>query len=378
MTSQSAYAEFTRRYSAGIIDGAIIGPLAFLFDFLFSKIGYDPGWPLIWYLIFRVFIILQIPGILYSVLFLAMNNGQTMGMRFMNIQAVDLQYRPVGIGRSLFRFISNFITGIFGWISFQSMMNHPQRQTWGDRLSRTYMIVTTPAKPSMLPLFGAYIVNAIFFVFIYFLVLSSSVTLHSVSDYTRVPIWSWMAKKERFEIKLGAKEYWDAGQTYLLQADRMDPNETNYEEKHRLLAQSAREEFKHALAVDPENPRIHAALGNAFALLPSDTAKQNAYDSYVTAMQLDPENPYYVYSVGVSAFNLERYEETRDLLEKSIQMNKEYAPAYSLLGQAYQQLAQNDLARINYEKALELISKTNKSGEHDKAIEALQKALSDL
>lgn len=372
------YADFLPRYSAILIDGPIIVVLALLFDFVVSKIGFNPGLSLFPYLLFRFFILLQIPGFLYIVLFLAFHGGQTPGMQLMNIRVVTTQYRPIGLGRAIVRYYSQLATSIFGIFVYLRMMHDSKRQALYDKMAGTYVVQTGEVRTAWLYIAGSYALHALMFVILFSLMNTTRISLYSVDDYTRSPIWAWPMANRQFAIKPAAKQYWDAGQTYLLQAGRMDPNERNYEEKVRLLAQSAREEFKHARDIDPTNPRIHAALGHAFSLLTSQVSKENAYESYQKALELDPENPNYYYSVGVTAYKLGRYDEADSYLQETLKRDPEYTEAHRTLGLVYLSWEQFATAKSHFEKAIALYMKDNKDGRYDKQIKEIRTYVNDM
>lgn len=372
------YADFLRRYSAAVIDVPIIVLFAFLFDYSIATLGFNPGLSLFPYLLFRLFILLQIPGFLYVVLFWAFHNGQTPGMQVMNIRIVDTQYRTIGLGRAIVRFYSQLATSIFGIFVYLGMMHDPKRQAWYDKIAGTYVIQTGKRKNAWLYLVGSCGLNAVMFIIFFALTYTSRVIIYSADDYIHAPIWAWTTPNRQYEIKPAAKEYWDAGQAYLLQAGRMDPNEANYEEKSRLLAQSARREFKHARDIDPTNPRIYAALGHAFSLLTSQISKENAYESYQKALELDPENPNYYYSVGVTAYKLDRYDEADSYLQETLKRDPGYAEAHRILGLIYLSWEQFATAKSHFEKAIALYMKDNKDGRHDKQIKEIRNYVNDM
>jgi tetratricopeptide (TPR) repeat protein len=202
--------------------------------------------------------------------------------------------------------------------------------------------------------------------------------VYSVKDMARAPLWALMSKKDAHPILPAAKANYDAGQAFLLQAQRLDPNEQNYLEKLYLIAQSARGEFKQALVHDPNNPKIHAALGQAFNHLPSDAAKQGQYEAYKTAVDIEPHNPAYVYGLGISAMRLEYHEEAISLFQKAIGMKEEYAVAHDSLGALYNSLGDGENARFHYQKAIEYYQKDNKDGKNDVYIQALESILAKL
>ena len=68
-------------------------------------------------------------------------------------------------------------------------------------------------------------------------------------------------------------------------------------------------------------------------------------DMFRKLLERDPENPMILYSSGNELFKEGRYEEARDLLQRTIENKPDYSVAYRMLGRAHYELHENTEAR---------------------------------
>jgi uncharacterized RDD family membrane protein YckC len=157
MATSVVYADYLRRQYAALIDGPIIVLLALGFDYLFSLLNIQTGLSFLPYIFFRILVVMQIPGLVYLLIF--WGRGQTLGMKVANIRLVNAQMRPIGFGRAVLRLLSQWITGVVGFFNYMRMMSDAKKQALYDRIAGTYIIHTSDRKPSQLMLLGAYALN---------------------------------------------------------------------------------------------------------------------------------------------------------------------------------------------------------------------------
>jgi len=125
-------ADFWYRLGGFLIDGVIL-----------YVIGVVIG------LIFRGSLVSQIlislaAGIAYSVYFIGSGSGQTPGMRLLNIRAVDaMTGGRVDYGRAFIRYLVGIVSQLPCYLGYFWMLWDPEKQTWHDKASKTYVVPTS-------------------------------------------------------------------------------------------------------------------------------------------------------------------------------------------------------------------------------------------
>jgi len=110
-------------------------------------------------------------------------------------------------------------------------------------------------------------------------------------------------------------------------------------------------ELERALALDPNNPAIYAAMGNTLVF---SGRPREAVDFINRAIRLDPLNPgRYVYLLGNAQFCMGNLEEAAGLIEKGLRINPELTRSASFLMVTYGLLGKEKEARA----ALEIFNK---------------------
>ncbi|QEC51687.1 tetratricopeptide repeat protein [Anseongella ginsenosidimutans] len=82
-----------------------------------------------------------------------------------------------------------------------------------------------------------------------------------------------------------------------------------------------------AIAVDDENASLYIALGDIYALR-DGTNLSNAVANYDKAIALNPENPEVYTRLAVAWFRAQNMPRAQEFLDKAIQVDPEFAPAY--------------------------------------------------
>jgi uncharacterized RDD family membrane protein YckC len=83
-------------------------------------------------------------GIAYSVYFIGSGSGQTPGMRLLNIRAVDaVTGGRVDYGRAFIRYLVGIVSQLPCYLGYFWMLWDPEKQTWHDKASKTYVVPTS-------------------------------------------------------------------------------------------------------------------------------------------------------------------------------------------------------------------------------------------
>ena len=83
-------------------------------------------------------------GIAYSVYFIGSGSGQTPGMHLLNIRAVDaVTGGRVDYGRAFIRYLVGIVSQLQCYLGYFWMLWDPEKQTWHDKASKTYVVPTS-------------------------------------------------------------------------------------------------------------------------------------------------------------------------------------------------------------------------------------------
>lgn len=108
------------------------------------------------------------------------------------------------------------------------------------------------------------------------------------------------------------------------------------------------------------NPNYSLAFYNQGIIHDDNQDYENAIDAYNQAIKVNLEGNNTIplsdiyYRLGLSQFNLQRFEEAIEAYDQAITIEPEYSAAYEILGDAYQALGKNNLAKNNYQQAAQL------------------------
>jgi len=167
--------------------------------------------------------------------------------------------------------------------------------------------------------------------------------------------------------------HWDKAQS-LFQQIR---NEKDIEKVKQLDAEIVTE-LKAVLAEQPNNPRVWYELGSAYSwisLLGGDPEVQLA--AYQKAESLEPNNFMYINGVGDQLISMERYNDAILELQKAVRVGPN-SFTYLSLAQAYRGAKIYDLAKQNYQKAIDNFSSHNDGGKWDAQILQAQQEMASL
>jgi uncharacterized RDD family membrane protein YckC len=138
-------AGFWTRLAAAIIDSLVLGvPLGILTSLVVDGgsfavsggYGYQPDGPL-WLNLLGTLI-----GIAYYGGLEGGATGQTLGKRALGIRVVDAAtgLPPIGIGRGIGRYFARILSAIPCALGYFWMLWDDRKQTWHDKLVRTYVV----------------------------------------------------------------------------------------------------------------------------------------------------------------------------------------------------------------------------------------------
>jgi uncharacterized RDD family membrane protein YckC len=83
-------------------------------------------------------------GIAYHVFFIGSPSGQTPGMRLLRIRAVSAtDGGPVDYRTAFVRYVVSLVSGLACFIGYFWMLWDPERQTWHDKVARTFVVPTS-------------------------------------------------------------------------------------------------------------------------------------------------------------------------------------------------------------------------------------------
>ncbi len=79
----------------------------------------------------------------YVIYFVQTASGQTIGMRVMSIRAIDATTGGrVDAGKSVVRYVVDIVSGLACLVGYLWMLWDPEKQTWHDKASGTYVVPT--------------------------------------------------------------------------------------------------------------------------------------------------------------------------------------------------------------------------------------------
>ncbi len=375
LSSEVRYAGFWRRFAAIYIDSTFVSLIALCARMLLGVSPFDisimPQSPLR-YVIARV-IATYFVGPAIIVLWWVVSGGQSPGKWLMSIRIVKADGTRLGIGTGIVRYVGYTISGLFFSLGYLWMIGDSHKQTWHDKLAKTYVIVDDQRHPSFLSWLIGLVLPPLFLAG-YFWMMAVSQGVVAVPSDLRARYEDFQTLRAIAELPTAVRAHVDLANTYLDQLNAIPGNDPQYAAKVRPIARQAVEELKLAQNLDPKDALIYTKLAGAYLWLDGDPAAEKAYDNAMTAYRLDPQERHILHTLGRALIGLKRYEESVTVLEKAIALDHTYAEVYQTLAYAYAQLGQNDKARSNYVSAIEFYTKTNTKGQYDRLIRGLQDA----
>lgn len=137
-------------------------------------------------------------------------------------------------------------------------------------------------------------------------------------------------------------------------------------------------EIRKALELEPNNPKLWHQLGSAYTWISSTGSLEDGLTAYKKAEELDPNNVIYINGVGDMLISLGKYEEAILHFQKTLRLTDKSGFANLSVAQAYANLKIYDSAREHYQKAIEIFTSENQSGNYDVYLLQARKELSSL
>jgi uncharacterized RDD family membrane protein YckC len=122
-------AGFWVRFAGGLLDAILLNVVNFVIR---AIVGQGAG-----------FAIALVIGAAYAIYFISTPSGQTVGMRVMNIRAIDAQTGGrVDTSKAVVRWLVGIVSGLACLIGYLWMLWDPEKQTWHDKAAGTYVVPT--------------------------------------------------------------------------------------------------------------------------------------------------------------------------------------------------------------------------------------------
>jgi tetratricopeptide (TPR) repeat protein len=145
----------------------------------------------------------------------------------------------------------------------------------------------------------------------------------------------------------------------LLKAEKEDPENPDVHYNlgiayyRKGLVDKAEQQFKEAIRLKPDFSEAYNFLGRIYLYYrgQTDAAIQWFQKALDNERYNNPENSYYM--LGEAYMIKKEYAKAADQLERAVRLVPDFAPAYALLGQAYEGLRRDGDAKRSYRSALQ-------------------------
>jgi Tfp pilus assembly protein PilF len=115
-----------------------------------------------------------------------------------------------------------------------------------------------------------------------------------------------------------------------------------------------------AFHIDPEDWRIHHVFALNYVVL---DISEGALHELQVALQLNPRNAELHYQLARFFYSQSRVTESVEASEKALTLEPDYPDVYTNLGLCYEALGDESKARVNYEKAIEINRRLQRTDE---------------
>ncbi len=368
--SQYKFAGFGRRFLAAMIDGFILILLGIGISFSLGRNPFVTNDASIKSL--TDCLISIIFGMIYTIGFWVKQNGQTPGKRVLHIRIIKEDGQPLDLFTAFIRYISQMLSMIVIYIGYIWVLFDSKKQSWHDKIARTYVIETDAEKPSKaVYALGCLIPILLMISFTSLVVLASMDKIGEKVNDRKTVI---SVNKAVQEMNPEAKKHYDRAQELFAQIKIAK----NDKQKVNQLNDENIAEIKKAIEIEPENPKLWVDLGSAYSWVSTYGTLEDSLKAFEKASELEPDNFIYNNWVGDAQRRLGKYDEAILTYQKTIRKTGNSAFAYQGLGIAYFNLKIYDESRKNLDKALEIFEKENSSGGYDEAILETQKYIAKI
>ena len=118
--------------------------------------------------------------------------------------------------------------------------------------------------------------------------------------------------------------------------------------REKGMPSAAKEEFAHAIKLDPNDPENHSALG---VLLDKQGAHKAAEAAHRRALKLNDDNPNYHNNLGFCLFLQKRLEDAEEEVKEAISIHPSLRVAYNNLGFIYGMMDKEEQALEAFKQA---------------------------
>jgi tetratricopeptide (TPR) repeat protein len=144
----------------------------------------------------------------------------------------------------------------------------------------------------------------------------------------------------------------------LLKAEKEDPENPHIHYNLGIaylgkdLVDKSEQQFKEAIRLKPDFSEAYNYLGRIYLYRgQTEAAIQSFQKALSNVLYNNPEKAYY--NLGEAYMIKKEYAKAADQLERAVKLVPDYAPAYALLGQAYEGLRKDGDAKRSYRSALQ-------------------------
>lgn len=365
-------AGFKRRLVASVFDSLILGLIQWGFFFTLggtvTSFKVSTGGPMT----------LQFSGsllisLLYTIGFWVKRGGQTPGKQIMHIKIITEDPKELDWFTAFIRYIGYWVSGIPLGLGYLWMLFDPNKQTWHDKIAKTYVVEADTKEPGK----AVYIVGCLIPILLT-LIFAGIFTIGLIAGFSKArsklaTVTSY--QKSVKEMSPEAKTHFDRSQELFSQM-RTASNDPTAVKK---LNDENIGELKKALDIEPDNARLHSELCAAFTWISTSGTPNDAIAACGKAVDLEPENSVYLANLGDMLNRMGKYDDAILELQKATRISGDsYAYPYYQLGIAYTNLKIFDQARTSLQKSIDIYTKINTKGDYDDEILLAQKLMAKL
>ncbi len=125
--STTVYAEWWRRFLSYLIDGVAVAVVSNIIGALLRSSGVST-------------LVGLLLGAAYYTILNVQWNGQTLGAKALGIRIVSADGAPINYGQMVIRYLMSLVSGLALGIGYLWLFWDPNRQTWHDKVAKTYVV----------------------------------------------------------------------------------------------------------------------------------------------------------------------------------------------------------------------------------------------
>lgn len=364
-TKSLSFAPHMRRLGAAVIDGLILTLIGIGIS---RSLGVNPFVTGEKTAINHIDSLLTLTvSLMYSIGFWVKRNGQTPGKQIMHIKIVQENGKPLDWFTACIRYISQLVSYIvlglgYIWILFDS-----KHQSWHDKIAHTLVIESDEKKPhGCITALGCFIPLLFFLGMIGFGVYQG---FTQATEKRKTTQSGASINKAITSMKPETKKLYDASQDLFKQMRESNTDPV----KVKQLNDENIATIKKAIELEPENAQLWVNLGSAYTWLSSTGTLQDGLKAYAKAEDLDPNNAIYIANTADMLWRLGKYDDAILEVQKALRISDNYAFAHLILARSYYGNKLYANSNEQYQKAIEIYTKINTTGQYDSDILQAQK-----